>query len=294
MRRFPDGVHGKAFYEKDAPKYTPSWIHTTEVPRQAGGKPIRYVCIDDIPTLVWCANMASLELHPFLHRAGNLDQPDAIVFDLDPGEGTTLVTCAEIGFSLNALLKANGLECFAKVSGSKGLQVYVPLNTKTTYERTRSFAQSVAVALERQHPKQVVSEMAKNLRHGKIFIDWSQNSDFKTTIGVYSLRAKGEQPYVSAPVTWDELADMRHRGDPTALCFLPDAALKRAETKGDLFSPLLELKQALPKQLSIASTAPKKTKKRFCRAYVPRSFPFRTGRTTVGYSGSGGRARRWC
>ena len=261
MKRFPDGVQGKAFYEKDAPKYTPAWIQTTDVPRQAGGKAIRYICIDDLATLVWCANMASLELHPFLHRAGHLDQPDAMVFDLDPGEGTTLITCAEIGFSLKALLEGNGLHSFAKLSGAKGLQIYVPLNTKVTYERTRSFAQSVAVALERQYPKLVVSEMAKSLRPGKIFIDWSQNSDFKTTIGVYSLRAKGEEPYVSTPVTWDELEDLRRTGDPTALCFLPDAALKRTEAKGDVFAPVLELKQTLPKKLSREPTARRKTAK---------------------------------
>src|ERR1700716_431856 len=144
-----------------------------------------------------------------------------------------------VGFSLKALLEANGLQCFAKVSGSKGLQVYVPLNTKVTYEQTRSFAQSVAAALERQNPKLVVSEMAKNLRHGKIFIDWSQNSDFKTTIGVYSLRAKGDQPFVSMPVTWDELAEFRRGAESARLLFLPEAALKRAEAKGDLFASLL-------------------------------------------------------
>ncbi len=257
MKRFPDGVQGKAFYEKDAPKYTPSWIRTTEVPRQTGGKPIRYVCIDDLATLVWCANLASLELHPFLHRAGRLNQPDAMVFDLDPGEGTTLVTCAEIGFSLKALLERNGLQCFAKVSGSKGLQVYVPLNSKVSYERTRSFAQSVAVALQAQDPARVVSEMAKNLRHGKIFIDWSQNSDFKTTIGAYSLRAKGDEPYVSAPVTWEELEELQRAGDPNALRFRPDATLKRVQGKPDLFAPLLEMKQSLPKQLSVESVARK-------------------------------------
>jgi bifunctional non-homologous end joining protein LigD len=244
MQRFPDGVLGKAFYEKDAPKYTPSWIHTTEVPRQTGGKPIRYICIDDLATLVWCANMASLELHPFLHRAGHLDQPDAMVFDLDPGEGTSLVTCAEIGFPLKALLEANGLECFAKISGGKGLQVYVPLNTKITYERTRSFAQSVAVALERQNPKLVVFGDGKKSPPRKDFIDWSQNSDFKTTIGVYSLRAKGDEPYVSMPVTWDELAELRRNGDSATLRLLPEAALKRVEGKGDLFAPLLSLKQS--------------------------------------------------
>jgi bifunctional non-homologous end joining protein LigD len=269
MKRFPDGVQGKAFYEKDAPKYTPSWIHTTEVPRQTGGKPIRYICIDDLATLVWCANMASLELHPFLHRADHLGQPDAMVFDLDPGEGTSLVTCAEVGFSLKALLEANGLECFAKISGSKGLQIYVPLNTKVTYERTRSFAQSVAVALERQNPKLVVSEMARTLRHGKIFIDWSQNSDFKTMIGVYSLRAKGDEPFVSVPVAWDELAELRRNGDAKARCFLPEAALKRAEGKGDLFAPLLSLKQSLPRALSVETASPSKSPKKSAPSEPP-------------------------
>jgi bifunctional non-homologous end joining protein LigD len=168
MKRFPNGIQGKAFYEKDAPKYTPAWIHTTDVPRQIGGNPIRYICIDDMASLVWCANMASLELHPFLHRAGHLDQPDAMVFDLDPGEGISLVQCAEIGVSLKALLEMNGLQCFAKTSGGKGLQIYAPLNTKITYERTRAFAQSVAVALEHLNADLVVSEMAKRLRHGKV------------------------------------------------------------------------------------------------------------------------------
>ena len=260
MKRFPDGVQGKAFYEKDAPKHTPPWIYTTDVPRQAGGKPIRYICIEDLATLVWCANMASLELHPFLHRVGHLDQPDAIVFDLDPGEGTSLVTCAEVGFSLKALLEANGLECFAKVSGSKGLQVYAPLNTKVTYERTRSFAQSAAIALQKQNPGLVVSEMAKNLRHGKILIDWSQNSDFKTTIGVYSLRAKNDEPFVSMPVTWDELAKLRSSGDPGKLRFTPQAALKRVEDKGDLFAPLLTLKQSLPDALRTEESPKRATK----------------------------------
>ena len=194
MLRFPDGVRGKAFYEKDAPKHTPGFVHTTDVPRQAGGKPIRYICINDVATLVWCANLASLELHPFLHHAGHLDCPTSIVFDLDPGEGTDLKTCAEVAFLVRALLKRAELECFPKVSGSKGLQVYAPLNTPVTYADARSAALAVAQILERAHPALVVSEMAKQRRRGKVFIDWSQNSDFKTTIGVYSLRAKLKSP----------------------------------------------------------------------------------------------------
>jgi bifunctional non-homologous end joining protein LigD len=250
MKRFPDGVSGKAFYEKDAPKHAPEWVHTTDVPRQKGGKPIRYVCVDDLPTLVWCANIASLELHPFLHRAAQLDCPASMVFDLDPGEGADLVTCATVAFYLRDLLDANGLKCLPKVSGSKGLQLYVPLNTKVSYAQTRSFAQEVARSLEKRHPKLIVSEMAKNLRHGKVFIDWSQNSDFKTTIGVYSLRANNDEPFVSAPVSWDELALVKERGNAGSLRFAPEAAVKRAEALGDLFAPLLELRQTLPKSLS--------------------------------------------
>jgi bifunctional non-homologous end joining protein LigD len=245
LNRFPDGVGGKAFYEKDAPDYLPSWAHTTNVPRVKGGEPIRYICIDDLPTLVWCANVASLELHPFLHRAEDLDCPTSIVFDLDPGEGVDLVACAEVAFLLKALLEKNSLECFAKVSGSKGLQIYVPLNTRVTYEKTRAAAETVAGLLARGNPKLVVSEMAKQLRRGKVFIDWSQNSDFKTTVGVYSLRAKHDVPYVSAPVTWAELQGLLKKKNPELLRFEPEALIKRLDKVGDLFTPLLTLRQNL-------------------------------------------------
>lgn len=253
MKRFPDGVRGKAFYEKDAPKHTPEWVHTTHVPRVAGGKPIRYICVDDLPTLVWCANVAALELHPFLHQAGNLDRPTSVVFDLDPGEGADIVTCAEVAFHLKTLLEKNGLECLAKVSGSKGLQLYVPLNTKTDYGRTRSFAQAAAEALANRYPKLIVADMAKHLRTGKVFIDWSQNSDFKTTIGVYSLRANSEEPFVSAPVNWDELRKLREGGNPATLRFSPEAVIHRAEKNGDSFADLLTIKQSLPTTINDAS-----------------------------------------
>jgi bifunctional non-homologous end joining protein LigD len=246
LHRFPEGTKGQSFYEKDAPKFTPAWVHTTDVPRLHGGKPIRYICVDNLPTLVWCANIASLELHPFLHRAKHLDRPDAMVFDLDPGEGATLVTCAEVALALKSLLEANGLQSFPKVSGSKGLQLYVPLNRAATYAKTRAFAQSAAIALARRSPELAVSDMAKHLRAGKVFIDWSQNSDFKTTAGVYSLRAKADEPLVSMPVTWDELADLRTKRDIARLRFTPEKALKRAVETGDLFAPLLTLKQSLP------------------------------------------------
>jgi bifunctional non-homologous end joining protein LigD len=255
LLRFPDGVRGKAFYEKDAPKYTPEWVQTTEVPRLAGGKPIRYICVNDLPTLVWCANIASLELHPFLHRAGDLNGPTSLVFDLDPGEGADVVTAAAVALLLRtALHEKAGLECCPKVSGSKGIQVYAPLNTPITYAETRAFANSIAQLLERQHPDLIVSEMAKELRRRKVFIDWSQNSDFKTTVGVYSLRAKNDVPYVSAPVTWTELEEVKNRSDAGVLRFGPDELLKRLQKIGDLFAPLLTLKQTLSRRVSAAKS----------------------------------------
>jgi len=244
LQRFPDGVRGKSFYEKDAPKHTPEWINTTLVPRSAGGEPIRYICVDDLPTLAWCANVASLELHTFLHRADHVHSPDSIVFDLDPGDGTDLVHCAEVAVLLRARLENDGLSSLAKVSGSKGLQLYVPLNTATTYDDTRSFAEKTARTLEREHPTLIISEMAKAARRGKVFIDWSQNSDFKTTIGVYSLRAKSDSPYVSAPVTWRELETLERSG-VDKLRFTPNGLLQRVAKLGDLFAPLLTLQQEL-------------------------------------------------
>ena len=168
------------------------------VPRRAGGKDIRYILINDRATLLWCANLASLELHTFLHRANALDTPGAIVFDLDPGEGSGIATCAQVALLLRERLEKLGLKAWPKVSGSKGIQLYVPLNRKATYADTQPFAHSLADALSREHPALIVSDMAKSLRRNKVLIDWSQNSDFKTTIGVYSLRAK-ERPYLLAP-----------------------------------------------------------------------------------------------
>jgi bifunctional non-homologous end joining protein LigD len=216
------------------------------VPRRAGGKPINYIVIDDLPTLVWLGNLAALELHPFLHRASNLNTPQSIVFDLDPGDGANILDCARVAALLHDLLSRLQLRSLAKVSGSKGLQLYVPLNSPATYAATREFAHGVAKVMEARHPETVVSEMAKNLRTGKMFIDWSQNSDFKTTISVYSLRAKTDRPYVSLPVEWQELADAVKAGKPERLYWEPKAALARLERVGDLFSPVLQLRQSLP------------------------------------------------
>jgi bifunctional non-homologous end joining protein LigD len=249
LKRYPDGVTGEAFWEKDAPSFTPEWIERYPVPRRAGGPEIQYILVQNTATLVWLANAATLELHPFLHRAPEITSPTSIVFDLDPGEGTDLLHCIEVAFEIRAVLDRLGLKLFPKVSGSKGLQVYAPLNQPSSYEITQPFARSVAQWIEREHPRLAISEMPKAERVGKVFIDWSQNADYKTTVGVYSLRAKQWRPFVSMPVTWDELSSALKRKKIDELYFDPKAALARLEKHGDLFADVLKLKQTVPKDL---------------------------------------------
>ena len=250
MKRYPDGVDAESFYEKNAPSHTPDWVKTFPVPRRSGKSDIRYILINDLPTLVWCANLANLEIHPLLHKVPKLDTPTFIVFDLDPGEGADTLACAEVAFLLRDLLDRLKLQCFAKVSGSKGIQVYVPLNGRDTYKTTGPFSHAIAELLAGQHPKQVVAKMTKSIRRGKVLVDWSQNADHKTTVSVYSLRAKRERPYVSMPVTWEELESAVRRKNADALYFGPAAALKRLEDQGDLFTPVLKLKQKLPAKVA--------------------------------------------
>jgi bifunctional non-homologous end joining protein LigD len=250
LKRYPDGVGGQFFYEKDAPAFTPDWVERFAVPRRGRKGEIHYILINDLATLVWVANTASLELHPFLHRVPRIDQPTAIVFDFDPGPGTNMLTCIQVAALVRDFLSELNLKCFAKVSGSKGLQLYVPLNTPSSYSVTQPFAKAVAQLMEQRHPSLIVSKMAKELRRKKVFIDWSQNSDFKTTIGVYSLRAKSETPYVSLPFTWDELTRAADNRDARSLCLMPEQALERVARVHDLFEPVLSLKQRLPSDLT--------------------------------------------
>jgi bifunctional non-homologous end joining protein LigD len=247
LKRFPDGIHGVAFWEKNAPAFTPDWVETFPVPRKKERGEINYILVNDVRTVAWCAAIAAIEFHPFLHTTSNLDRPTSIVYDLDPGEGADILTCARVAFDLKKLLEGFGLRSFPKVSGSKGLQIYVPLNSPVSYVATRAFARMVAQTFEREQPKLVVSEMSKTLRRGKVFIDWSQNIDTKTTVAVYSLRAKHDTPYVSMPVQWEELKEAMDGGKQSVLYFEPDAALKRLAKLGDLFEPVLKLKQRLPK-----------------------------------------------
>ena len=238
LKRYPNGVDGKYFYEKQKPSHAPEWVRSATV--ETGDRDIDFVLCDDLPTLVWLANLADLELHPSLALAEDPDRPTVLAFDLDPGEPAALPECREVALLLRDTLADLGLDCLAKTSGSKGMQVYVPLNTPVTYDDTKPFAQALAQLLEKRHPKLVTSSMKKSLRPGRVFIDWSQNSRHKTTVAVYSLRARA-RPTVSTPVTWDEVADGEQ-----ALVFETGAVLERIEEHGDLFAPVLDLKQKLP------------------------------------------------
>ena len=247
MKRFPDGIAGEHFYEKDAPSFTPDWVNTYPVPRTSGKSMINYILIDDLATLVWSANMANLEIHPFLAKAPNIEVPTMVVFDLDPGDQTNILKSCKVAFLVKAVLDKLNLKSLVKMSGSKGVHLHVPLNTEVTYEMTQALARTIAQFLEREHPDLIVAEMAKEKRKGKVFIDWSQNSEHKSTVAVYSLRAKGDRPFVAMPVTWNELKKAVQKDDAASLLFEPEAALKRLKKTGDRFAAALKLKQKLPK-----------------------------------------------
>ncbi len=208
---------------------------------------MHYCLVQDLPTLVWAANLADLELHTSLARKQNVARPTMMVFDLDPGPPANIVQCCEVGIWLRDLLAQLQLKSFPKTSGSKGLQVYVPLNTPVTFDQTKALARDIARHLQRKHSKLVLSEMSRALRKGKVFVDWSQNDEHKTTVNVYSLRAK-ELPTVSTPITWKEVEDALNKKDPQLLAFSSDQVLKRVDKFGDLFDPINALKQKLPKR----------------------------------------------
>jgi len=246
LKRYPDGVEGFFFYEKQCPSHRPKWVKTATVPSsRREDKSIDYCVMNDLPALVWAANLADLELHTFLHRAPAITRPTALAFDLDPGPPADIVLCCQVGLWLKAVFDELGLKSFAKTSGSKGLQIFVPLNTATNYEKTKAFAHALAERLERERPGEIVSRMQKSLRKGKVLIDWSQNDDHKTTVNVYSLRAKS-RPTISTPVTWEEVETCLKRKAPGRLSFVSDEVLRRVEKHGDLFESVLTLKQRLP------------------------------------------------
>jgi bifunctional non-homologous end joining protein LigD len=262
QKRYPDGVKGQHFYEKNAPSFTPKWIRTFPVPRNERGGVINYILINDVPTLIWSANMANLEMHPLLARVPKIEVPTMIVFDLDPGDGANILDSVKAAFLVKALLDRLDLQSFVKVSGSKGIHLHVPLNRAITYEATQPFAKSIAQKLAMDHPDFIVSEMAIAKRKKKVFVDWSQNSEYKSTVAVCSLRAKGDKPFVAMPVTWEELRSVQKKSDPSWLFFEPEAALKRLAKTGDLFAPVLNLKQKLPQPFLDLQTSAANTRDR--------------------------------
>lgn len=250
MKRYPGGVgeEQEFFFEKNAPKHRPDWVKTAPVWSEGNHRTIYFLLANDLPTLTWIANLASIELHPSLSVAPEISTPTMIVFDLDPGPPANIVQCCQVGLWVRQIFEHFGLQSFPKTSGSKGLQIYVPLNTKITYDQTKAFAHAIARLLEQEHPDLVVSDMKKAIRTNKVFVDWSQNDQHKTTISVYSLRAR-EHPTVSTPVTWEEVEQALKKKDATRLVFEAKDVLARVEKMGDLFEPVLKLKQKLP-QLS--------------------------------------------
>ena len=244
-KRYPDGVDQEPFFEKNAPMHKPDWVKTAPIWSEGGHRTVYYILANDLATLVWLANLAAIELHPSLALAKDIKCPTVMVYDLDPGPPANIVQCCQVAMWLREIFEHLGLQSFPKTSGSKGLQLYVPLNTPTTFDATKLFARALAQVLEQDHPDHVVSDMKKRLRTGKVFVDWSQNDEHKTTVAVYSLRAR-EHPTVSTPVSWDEVERCLKKKDAGILVFKSDQTIARFEKMGDLFEPVLKIKQKLP------------------------------------------------
>jgi len=245
MKRYPNGVDAQFFYQKEAPKHRPDWVRTCPVSLRSEDRDVNFLVIGSLPALLWIANLADIELHVALSRERSLQRPTALVFDLDPGPPASVIECCLVAQQVRKLGKRIGLEFFPKTSGSKGLQLYAPLRG-ASFADTKPFARSVAQLLENEHPQLVVSNMRKELREGKVLVDWSQNDDMKTTVCVYSLRAR-PQPTVSTPLTWPEVDDAARRDDPSLLVFDAGQVRERIERHGDLFEPVLKQPQRLPR-----------------------------------------------
>jgi bifunctional non-homologous end joining protein LigD len=295
MKRYPEGVDHEYFFEKNAPMHRPDWVKTAPVWSESNRRTIHFILCNDLPTLVWIANLASIELHPSLSFAKDIATPTMIVFDLDPGPPANIVQCAQVGLWVREIFEHFGLQSFPKTSGSKGMQIYIPLNTKTSYEQTKSFANALARLLEHEHPELVVSDMKKAVRTNKVFVDWSQNDQHKTTISVYALRAR-EHPTVSTPVTWEEVEQALKKKDADRLVFQAKDVLARVEKMGDLFAPVQELKQKLPELagLGIAPEEKKESKEKdesISRATQAKAQPRRNKKTPTKAKPAGAKLR---
>ncbi len=246
LKLYLNGITARPEYIKDAPSFTPPWVKRTSVSRKGGGPKIHYVLINDLPSLIWAANLNNIEMHTFLAKARDIERPLVMVFDLDPGEPATILDCARVALGFKEALDALKLQSFVKSSGSKGLHLCVPLNTRVNYEQTQSLAAALAAWLEKAHPELVVTEMSKALRSGKVFVDCSQNVSFKSTACVYSLRARADGPFVSMPISWEEFTETFEARDAARFFVGPKEAIERCRQSGDLFADVLSLKQKLP------------------------------------------------
>jgi len=271
LKRYPDGVGEMFFYEKNCPRHRPEWVATAPIWSEGNRRWMEYCVVQNLPSLVWAANLAALELHTSLSMASAMPQPSFIVFDLDPGEPATIVQCCQVALWVRDAFARAGLRSFAKTSGSKGLQIYVPLNSGASYDETKPLAHQLALNLERKHPELIVSEMKKTLREGKVLVDWSQNDEHKTTVCVYSLRAR-PHPTVSTPVTWAEVSRCLRAADPSKLEFTAAQVLERVERRGDLFAPVLTLHQQLPK-FAESGAATRRALRAIPATPIPRKLP---------------------
>ncbi len=257
LKRFPGGVNDDSFFQKNCPSHRPDWVETMSVKSESGrrGKNARidFCVVSDEATLIWLANLAALELHTYLSTTKDFNTPTMMVFDLDPGPGMDLLDCLRVGVDLHDALLHFDLRSFPKTSGGKGLHLAVPLNTKVSFDETKSFSRAIAGVLERDDPKRITTNMSKREREGRVFIDWSQNDRHKTTVCVYSLRAR-QTPTVSWPLRWKEVKAALNRGSADALITEAAGALRKIKRRGDAFSEVLTLKQRLPKQAEVASS----------------------------------------
>ncbi len=244
LKRYPEGTHGLFFYEKRCPAYKPAWMKTKRIKSTHGKEDITYCEVENLPGLLWIANLATLEFHTLLSTAANPKRPSSMVFDLDPGPGFGLHDCCRTALILRNFFKQFKLECFPKTSGGKGLHFYIPLNTPVTFDQTKQFAHDTAQLFAQKYPAEITANMKKSERGNRIFIDWSQNDSHKTTVCVYSLRAK-EHPYVSMPLEWKEVEACARAKKDTAYQFTADKAVARVKKRGDLFKPVLTMKQTL-------------------------------------------------
>jgi bifunctional non-homologous end joining protein LigD len=248
LKRYPEGIEGEMFYEKNCPQHRPQWVRTARVWSEGNNRDMFYCMVQDLASLIWVAQLGTIELHTSLSLSRKLEQPRTLVFDLDPGPPATIVECCKVALWLRGWFRERGLEALCKTSGSKGLQIYVPLNVPVDYELTKRLSRGLAQRLEREHPREVVHLQRKTLREGRVLIDWSQNDQNKTTVCVYSLRARS-RPTVSTPVTWEEVERCADARDPNLLVFDWERVLGRVDRLGDLFEPVIRLKQRLPESV---------------------------------------------